>query len=102
MVLLIPMINAEASSNPNLYVSAENSQFNNHFSGSMVIEVVIRDSNLHDTDEGKANHPLTQPSSLEEERELSEQKLCTCDISPLSSCPAGVKQDSFSHKLTAR
>ena len=38
--LLIPMMNAEASNNPNLFVSAENSQFDNHFSGSMVIEVV--------------------------------------------------------------
>ena len=38
---LIPVMNAEATSNPNLFVSAENSQFDNHFSGSMVIEVVI-------------------------------------------------------------
>jgi hypothetical protein len=37
---------AEASHNPNLYVSAENSQFHNYFSGSMVIEVVISDPNL--------------------------------------------------------
>ena len=59
MILLIPIINAEASSNPNLFVSAENSQFDNHFSGSMVIEVVIRDSNLHDTDEGKGEPDVT-------------------------------------------
>ncbi|MCH7560738.1 MAG: peptidase [Thaumarchaeota archaeon] len=50
---------AEASSNPNLFVSAENSQFDNYFSGSMVIEVVIRDSNLHDTDEGKGEPDVT-------------------------------------------
>jgi hypothetical protein len=56
---LIPVMNAEASSNPNLFVSAENSQFDNHFSGSMVIEVVIRDSNLHDTDEGKGEPDVT-------------------------------------------
>ena len=56
---LIPVMNAEASSNLNLFVSAENSQFNNHFSGSMVIEVVIRDSNLHDTDEGKGEPDVT-------------------------------------------
>lgn len=52
-------MNAEASSNPNLFVSAENSQFDNHFSGSMVIEVVIRDSNLHDTDDGKGEPDVT-------------------------------------------
>ncbi len=59
IISLIPIVNAEASSNPNLFVSAENSQFNNHFSGSMVIEVVIRDPNLHDTDEGKGEPDVT-------------------------------------------
>lgn len=59
IILLIPIIDAEASSNPNLFVSAENSQFDNHFSGSMVIEVVINDSNLHDTDEGKGEPDVT-------------------------------------------
>ncbi len=59
IISLIPIMNAEASSNPNLFVSAENSQFNNHFSGSMVIEVVIRDPNLHDTDEGKGEPDVT-------------------------------------------
>jgi len=43
LILLIPIIDAKASSNPNLFVSAENSQFNNHFSGSMVVEVVVID-----------------------------------------------------------
>ncbi len=57
--LLVPVMDAEASNNPNLFVSAENSQFDNHFSGSMVIEVVIRDSNLHDTDEGKGEPDVT-------------------------------------------
>ena len=42
ILLIIPQIDAEASSNSNLFVSAENSQFNNHFSGSMVIEVVVK------------------------------------------------------------
>ena len=59
IIFLIPIITAEASSNPNLFVSAENSQFDNHFSGSMVIEVIIRDSNLHDTDEGKGEPDVT-------------------------------------------
>ena len=58
-MFLIPIMQAEATSNPNLFVSAENSRFDNHFSGSMVVEVVIRDSNLHDTDEGKGEPDVT-------------------------------------------
>ena len=59
IILLIPILDAEASSNPNLFVSAETSQFNNHFSGSMVIEVVVNNPNLHDTDEGKGEPDVT-------------------------------------------
>lgn len=47
------------STNANLYVSAENSKFNNHFSGSMVIEVVIDDPLISDTDEGKGEPDVT-------------------------------------------
>jgi len=47
------------SSNPNLFVSAENSKFENHFEGSMVIEVIVNDPNLHDTDEGKGEPDVT-------------------------------------------
>ena len=59
ILTLIPIVSADASSNPNLFVSAENSQFSNHFSGSMVIEVVVNDPNLHDTDEGKGEPDVT-------------------------------------------
>ena len=59
ILLIIPVIDAEASSNPNLFVSAENPQFNNFFSGSMVVEVVIIDPNLSDTDEGKGEPDVT-------------------------------------------
>jgi hypothetical protein len=59
ILLLIPISQAEAGNNPNLSVSAENSKFNNHFSGSMVIEVVIRDSSIKDTDEGKGEPDVT-------------------------------------------
>jgi len=59
ILLLIPISQAEATHNPNLSVSAENSKFNNYFSGSMVIEVVIRDSDIHDTDEGKGEPDVT-------------------------------------------
>jgi hypothetical protein len=59
ILLLIPISQAEAAMNPNLSVSAENSKFDNHFSGSMVIEVVIRDSDINDTDEGKGEPDVT-------------------------------------------
>ncbi|MDH3311600.1 MAG: peptidase [Nitrosopumilus sp.] len=59
IISLIPITNVDASSNPNLFVSAENSQFANHFSGSMVIEVIIRDNNIRDTGEGKGEPDVT-------------------------------------------
>ena len=59
IISLIPIMDAEASSNPNLFVSAENSQFANHFSGSMVVEVVVNDLNIHDTDKGKGEPDVT-------------------------------------------
>lgn len=39
------------SSNPNLYVSAENPLFKNYFAGPMVIEVIVSDPNLNRLDE---------------------------------------------------
>ena len=59
ILLLIPISQAEAAHNPNLSVSAENSKFNNYFEGSMVIEVVIRDSDISDTNEGKGEPDVT-------------------------------------------
>ncbi|NIS96031.1 MAG: peptidase, partial [Nitrosopumilaceae archaeon] len=56
--MVIPIYDAYAD-NPNLFVSAENSKFDNHFAGSMVVEVVIRDSNISDTDEGKGEPDVT-------------------------------------------
>ncbi len=50
---------AYASHNPNLFVSAENLFFDNYFSGSMVVEVVVNDPNLIDTDEGKGEPDVT-------------------------------------------
>ena len=58
--LLIPILASEVeASNPNLFVSAENSDFDNHFAGSMVVEVVINDLNIRDTDEGKGEPDVT-------------------------------------------
>jgi hypothetical protein len=42
-----------AAANANLFVSAENSQFQNHFGGPMVVEVVVIDSDIKDTDQAK-------------------------------------------------
>ena len=47
------MPEAYAQSNANLFVSAENSQFDNYMVGSQVIEVVVIDPDIDDTDEGK-------------------------------------------------
>ena len=47
------------AANPNLYVSAENSYSVNHFTGSMVIEVVVNDPNLSDTGVGKGEPDVT-------------------------------------------
>ncbi|NNL58642.1 MAG: peptidase, partial [Nitrosopumilus sp.] len=52
-------MNAEASHNPNLFVSAENPQFENHFAGSMVVEVIVNDPNLKDTGQGKGEPDVT-------------------------------------------
>ncbi len=49
----------------NLFVSAENSQFDNYMAGPMVIEVVVIDSDISDTNEGKGEPDVTvQASSL--------------------------------------
>ena len=54
---------AEASHNANLFVSSESSQFNNYFAGPQVIEVVINDPNIADTDEGKGEPDVTVNSN---------------------------------------
>ncbi|MEM3065332.1 MAG: hypothetical protein QW177_08160 [Candidatus Nitrosotenuis sp.] len=48
-----------AAANANLFVSAENSQFQNHFAGPMVVEVVVIDSDIKDTDEAKGEPDVT-------------------------------------------
>ena len=44
---------AAEAANPNLFVSAENSQFENHIAGPQVIEVVVDDPGSSDTDQGE-------------------------------------------------
>jgi len=53
---------AAFAANANLFVSAENSQFDNYFAGPMVIEVVVIDSDISDTDQGKGEPDVTVQS----------------------------------------
>ena len=50
---LVPSIEPiqHISSNPNLYVSAENSLFKNYFAGPQVIEVIVSDPNINRLDQ---------------------------------------------------
>ena len=48
-----------AAANANLFVSAENSQFQNYVSGPQVTEVVVIDSDIKDTDKGKGEPDVT-------------------------------------------
>ena len=60
-ILIVPLysLSAEASSNSHLFVSAENSIFDNYFEGSMVIEVVVREPNLNEIDEAVGEPDVT-------------------------------------------
>ncbi len=49
----------EAAHNANLFVSAENAAFDNFFNGPMVIEVVVVDPTISDTDEAKGGPDVT-------------------------------------------
>ncbi len=53
MVLAAVTPHCVHAANANLFVSAENSQFDNYMSGPQVIEVVVIDSDIIDTDEAK-------------------------------------------------
>ena len=50
---------AAYAANANLFVSAENSQFDNYMSGPQVIEVVVIDSDINDTDESEGEPDVT-------------------------------------------
>ena len=54
-ILWTGVIEARAA-NANLFVSAEKPQFDNTFSGSMIVEVTVVDSNVNDVDK-----PLDEP-----------------------------------------
>ena len=61
-ILLFPIFssfNAEATHNPHLFVSAENPIYDNHFAGSMVIEVVVSDPDYNDVGEAEGEPDVT-------------------------------------------
>ena len=53
------VVPAAHAANPNLFVSAENSQFDNYMSGPQVIEVVVIDSDRNETDESQGEPKVT-------------------------------------------
>ena len=53
------MMPAAHAANANLFVSAENSQFENYMSGPQVIEVVVIDSDINETDQGEGEPDVT-------------------------------------------
>ena len=60
MTFAVPgVMPAAYAANANLFVSAENSQFDNYMSGPQVIEVVVIDSDINDTDELKGEPDVT-------------------------------------------
>jgi hypothetical protein len=60
MTFAVPgMVPAAHAANANLFVSAENSQFDNYMAGPMVIEVVVIDSDISDTNEGEGEPDVT-------------------------------------------
>ncbi|HSA98129.1 MAG TPA: peptidase, partial [Candidatus Nitrosotenuis sp.] len=58
ILLLVPLC-AYADSHPNLIVSAEKPEFGSHFSGSMVVEVIVSDPAISDTSVGKGEPDVT-------------------------------------------
>src|SRR3989338_8953004 len=56
---MLSIIPAAHAANTNLFVSAENSQFNNYMSGPQIIEVVIIDSDINDTNVAKGEPDVT-------------------------------------------
>ncbi|NHI03630.1 hypothetical protein DYY67_2266 [Candidatus Nitrosotalea sp. TS] len=43
----MPAAHAQVASHPNLFVSAENSQWNNYFAGPQVVQVIVSDPNIN-------------------------------------------------------
>jgi len=48
---VMPTAHAQVASHPNLFVSAENSQWNNYFAGPQVVQVIVSDPNINRLDQ---------------------------------------------------
>ena len=59
LFLFITDSKVDAMSNPHLFVSAENSIHDNHFAGSMVVEVVVSDPDYNDVDKAEGEPDVT-------------------------------------------
>jgi hypothetical protein len=60
LTIAVPGVMPEAmAANANLYVSAENSQFDNYMTGPQVIEVVVIDDDIDETNEAKGEPDVT-------------------------------------------
>ncbi len=59
IIITAPSAAHAIQSNDNLYVSAENPAFENSFAGSMVIEVMVVEPNIRDTDGGAGEPTVT-------------------------------------------
>ena len=62
LTFAVPGMEPAYAANANLFVSAENSQFDNYMAGPMVIEVVVIDSDISDTNEGEGEPDVTVQS----------------------------------------
>ena len=59
MVIAAPGMEPAYAANANLFVSAENSTFDNTFAGPQIIEIVINDSNYDETNEAEGEPDVT-------------------------------------------
>jgi hypothetical protein len=60
LTFAVPGVMPEAmAANANLFVSAENSQFNNRIAGPQVVEVVVIDSNINTLDDSHGEPDVT-------------------------------------------
>ncbi len=55
----MPAAHAQVASHPNLFVSAENSQYNNYFAGPMVVQVVVSDPDIQRLDQAYGEPVVT-------------------------------------------
>src|SRR5437773_8569877 len=54
-----PVQTASASTNANLFVSAENSQYNNYFSGPQIVQVIVSDPDINRLDQAYGEPTVT-------------------------------------------